>query len=333
MTLMVGFLLLTASTILTIAVARMGVMEQRIANNELRAKEAQQAAQSGLDYALAWLSTNVWSAGTEIPPPPQISASGDYRYGIRLTLDDRPGCLRVHSEAHATGDESIYAAATQCFQQKRPLRDAMARGVPPLVVGGCLSGVTGNANVYPSRCDPGRDDGCDRASVVSSHPLSCLDPGSLYLNGGSLRGNAFEGPAWEYLFAISQEEYKARAEDGDPRFLWITSTLRWDSDMGQPKEPIYMVFTESAGCPEVSGSVSVYGIVYFAEDAGCGSRGWGDAAVYGSVVFEDALEGLTARGRLYHWSWAVDNEEGASLNIVTSTHRVPGSWRDWEPDG
>lgn len=328
---MVGLMLLAGSTILTVALARLGVVEQRIANNELRAKEARQAAQSGLDYALAWLSTHLWSPAAGIPPPPEMAASGDHRYAARLTVDDRPGCLRVRSRGHAIGDEGISVVATECLQQKHPLQPDMARGAPPLVVGGCLSGISGSVSVYPSRCDPGRDAACDPSSVVSSQPVSCLDTGSLYLNGGSLRGEAFEGSAWDYLFAISQAELRAHAAAGDPRFVWIDSTTRWDSDVGHPERPVYMVFTRSAGCPEVSGAISVYGILYFAEDSGCDSAGWGDATVYGSVVFAGAVEGLSARGRLYHWSWVPGHEDGTGLDTVSSTHRVPGSWRDWEP--
>jgi hypothetical protein len=176
MTLMVGLTLLMGSTILTIGIARMGMMEQRIANNELRAKEAHQSAQAGLDYALAWLTSSVWSTQPEAPKPGvlEIRGSGNHRYEVHLTLDERPGCLRVHSRAQAIGDASLSATASECLQQRRYLNDGPSVDLPPLVVNGCLPEILDGLDLYP--CDPDAGSGCEPVAVVSSQ-ADRLPPG------------------------------------------------------------------------------------------------------------------------------------------------------------
>jgi len=53
--LLVALVLLVATTLMVLFTARSAFMEQRISGNEIRAKQAMQAAQAGLDYALAYL--------------------------------------------------------------------------------------------------------------------------------------------------------------------------------------------------------------------------------------------------------------------------------------
>jgi Tfp pilus assembly protein PilX len=112
---MLGLLLLMGSTILTLSSVRVGIMEQRIANNEIRAKEAQQAAQAGLDYALA-----VLSAGGEITEDtdvPVLNATNDYTYDIYFrpppVVD--PDRICVSSTAEASSDASIRAMRASAF--------------------------------------------------------------------------------------------------------------------------------------------------------------------------------------------------------------------------
>lgn len=332
-TLLVGLMLLIGSSILTLGVVRIGVMEQRMANNDLRAKEAHQAAQAGLEYALAWLTLNAWESDSAIPSPPEIAASGEYRYGTELAVSETPGCLRVSSRAHAIGDESITAFVSECHQQKRLFHDGMGLGAPPLIVNGCLSGITGNPDIYPAVCGPGGDSDCETIAVASSREASCLDTGHLNLNGGKIDADAFEGTAWDYLFAVRKEDVQALADQAGTNVHWISSSSPWDKSLGSAASPVVLVFDETAGCPKLNGKPTIYGIVYYEAPDDCAARGWGGATVYGSVVFEGSLEKLTANSVFEHWSRTGESGETAALNPVHSTQRVPGSWRDWEPAG
>ncbi|MDO9371045.1 MAG: pilus assembly PilX N-terminal domain-containing protein, partial [Gammaproteobacteria bacterium] len=52
-TLITSLALLLAITLLTFAAARVGIMEQRISANDYRAKQGFEAAQAGIEFAIA----------------------------------------------------------------------------------------------------------------------------------------------------------------------------------------------------------------------------------------------------------------------------------------
>jgi hypothetical protein len=329
LTLLLGLLLLMGSSVLTLGAVRVGIMEQRIANNELRAKEAHQAAQAGLDFALA-----AFADGVAITDPPAVKATNDYIYDVRLTIDAHADHTCVVSAAQANNDSSIQSTATECFQQQSLLKRRPGGGLPPLLIRGCLGGVTGNPDIYPRDCSPS-DEGedCTSVAITASAELECLDTGHLDLHGGEIEDEAFSGSAWDQVFDIGKEEFKAIADTGDPQFRWITASSNWHQSLGSPTEPVYLVFSTAADCPKLNGNPTIYGIVYFENAAGCRSQGWGGATVYGSVVFDGDLKKLTANSRFHHWSRAGSPGEQANLDRVRSASRFPGSWRDWTEDG
>jgi hypothetical protein len=333
LTLMLGLLLLMGSTILTLGSVRVGVMEQRIANNELRAKEAQHAAQAGLDYALAVLGDggNI----DDDTAPPAIQATSDYSYDIQLESpvpgSNDENC--VQSRARARADVSIQAVAIECFQQQRLLKGATGGGHAPLVLNGCLEGVTGNPDIYAQDCDDAEEDeDCSSVAITSSATMDCLNTGHLDLHDGEIEARAFTGSAWDHIFDISKDEFKAIADAGDAQFRWITASSNWHESIGSPTEPVYLVFATAANCPKLNGNPTIYGVVYFENAAGCRSQGWGGATVYGTVVFDGDLKKLTANSRFHHWSRAGSAGDRASLDRVRSASRIPGSWRDWSEE-
>lgn len=331
-TLMVGLMLVLGSSILALGVVQLGIMEQRIANNELRAQEARQAAQAGLEHALAWLGAHVWQAGAEpaIPTPAPLVATGDYRYSIELEVAAEETCLRIESRARAEDDPDIGALASHCVQQRRLLREGSDQGLPPLVMGGCLSNVTGNPAIHPAACSgDAPEDVCAPAAIRSSQAADCLDTGKLDLNGGTIEAEAFSGSAWDAHFAITKEEARALAVREDTNLHWIESSLDLAGDYGSPTEPSILFIATAAGCPKINGHVTIHGILYFESASGCGHQGWGGATIYGSVIFEGDVEKLTANSEFHHWSRAGGADGRADLDRVLAAYRVPGSWRDW----
>lgn len=332
LTLLLGLLLLMGSTILTLSSVRVGIMEQRIANNERRGMEAQQAAQAGLEYALAMLGQGNDPKGSG----PSMNSNGhgnDFTYNITIETDDKPGCTEVTSLAEAGSDPSIHAVAIECFQLRRLLSRNFASDRPPLVVDGCLSGVTGTPKIYPAECDYGED--CERISLASSALMTCLNDGHLDLEPGDMRASAFEsGDSWNYTFQISKDEFQERANStGNTQFHWVTvapNGNNWKEPLGSPEVPAYLVFAKSAGCVNVK--ANIYGIVYFEHDnakAPCDANGWGNIEVYGSVVFAGDLIKLNANTEFHDWT-GTGGGELDDLDPVLSASRIPGSWRDWD---
>ncbi|EXJ13324.1 hypothetical protein [Imhoffiella purpurea] len=138
-TLLIGLLLLIGAGILTFGASRTAVIEQRIANNEIRATEAQQAAQAGLEYAQTWLSANGWSEGDGEPSPPALGMASGHRYAVDLRFDAHPRGICVRARASAVTDPNISAILWECYQQQGlfdPSPDT--RMPPPWVLAGCI---------------------------------------------------------------------------------------------------------------------------------------------------------------------------------------------------
>jgi len=328
-TLLFGLLLLMGAAVLSFTTARTGVMEQRIANNEVRTIEAQQAAQAGLEYALAWLGKNHWDTGDATPTPPVLTDVNGFSYSSSLAFSETSGYIEARATSQATTDASITAKAAQYVQQNTLLSGPGA-AADPLVVDGCMGGgpggITGNPDVFPENWNGGSPG----VAIATSQDSSCIDEGHMNLHGGSIRDNAFSGETWEHLFDISKAEFQALAANNtssDHGFHWITSSANWHADMGSPSQPAFLAFDASAGCVKFNGNPTIYGIIYFEDGSGCLSQGWGGATVYGTVAFEGGLDKFNANTELYHWSEGNGSDD--DFNPVLSATRIPGTWRDW----
>lgn len=174
MALLFALVLLVGAGILTISGTRTSVMEQRIAGNEYRAEEAQQAAQAGLDYALAWLGTHLWRAGESEPTPPAIRAANGETYRIRLTFTKRTDGVCVRSRADAETATETGASVWGCVDQHGLFDATQPTGMPaPLVLAGCMAAPTEPAELILN----------ERTTFAvqsgqSEHP-TCLPQGSL----------------------------------------------------------------------------------------------------------------------------------------------------------
>ena len=227
MTLLVGLLLLVGAGILTFSATRTGVIEQRIANNEFRAREAQQAAQAGLEYALAWLAENLWTTGDAEPTPPPVVAASGYVYQTRLTFAKQLHGVCARAQATATTEPEILANAWDCFNQTGLFDSTSATAMPPpLVLAGCLAEPTEPAELFV----------LNAGAVMTGRAAnaSCLPQGSLDISAWN-DGNdnrlldlleegasapfdrtAFGGCpgalcAWNRLFDMSLEDAKTAA--------------------------------------------------------------------------------------------------------------------------
>ncbi len=236
MTLLVGLVLLVGAGILTFSAGRTGVVEQRIANNEFRAQEAQQAAQAGLDYALAWLAENIWRSGDAEPAPPEITTSSGEIYRTALIFTKTAQGVCVRAQARATTEQRITASVRECVQQQGLFDPAATSAMPPpLVLAGCLGAPDETANLFLP------DDAA--RSVMSGHAANnvCLPQGALSVSvwhdrngnlvkdadevgsGATYRRASFGGCpgdqcAWKRVFAMPLEDAKAAAIQAGHRF-------------------------------------------------------------------------------------------------------------------
>lgn len=199
MTLLFALLLLIGAGILAFGAGRTGVVEQRIANNEQQGIEAEEAAEAGLDYALAWLSDNVWTPDVAPPTPPvHRSVKGElYDTGLRLT--PAPNAICVRSRAVSREDAHLTATVYACFAQGGLFAPSPAVTMPPaLMIGGCWTAPPGTAELYVP--------GADALSIVSgeSAGIACLPQGALEVStwrdsdGDRRLAPSEKGPSAEY---------------------------------------------------------------------------------------------------------------------------------------
>ena len=147
----------------TLAVMRVSVMEQRSTGNDIRAREVQEAAEAGLNYALAWAKNNTISASITCVPgasvtgcPPLATLAGSSstsgeQYNYTLTFTKGTNFIRVVSKAQGITDTSVTATAETYLKQiLKSLFDENAKMPPPWVLAGCVTPPTGNPSMYLS---------------------------------------------------------------------------------------------------------------------------------------------------------------------------------------
>ncbi|CCE22752.1 pilus assembly PilX family protein [Methylotuvimicrobium alcaliphilum] len=140
--------------------ARTGVMEQQIVGNDLRAREAQEAAEAGLEYGLAWaksntIPNNVTCAAGSLPNgcpsalPPVVGTSTGESYNYLLTFTKGSDAIRVTSVSQGSNDASITAQSEAWVKQIR--KSLFGSGMtmpPPLAASGCITGTKGGPTTY-----------------------------------------------------------------------------------------------------------------------------------------------------------------------------------------
>jgi hypothetical protein len=321
-------------------------MEQKLVGNNLRAREAQEAAEAGLEYGVAWAKSNAVSStvtcssgslptGCPTALTTVTGSSTGESYSYTLTYTVGTSSIKVTSAAQGVADTSIAAGSEAWLKQISYLTTA-GQSAPPLVINGGLSGVTGN----PTN-DTGSPPG---TAVLTSGSVASVDTGHLGGNPtlGATVSSPFPDtshPAWDYMFGISLETATAiaiangynypthalpttPAAGKAPFYVWNSGT-HISSDYGSAAHPVVIIIT-AGNCPKINGGPTIYGMVYFADS--CDDNGWGGATIHGSVIAEASITKLTANGTI------IANGVGGvniSNGFVSDTARIPGTWKDF----
>jgi hypothetical protein len=348
-TLAIALVLLVATTIMSFALARTSLLEQRILQNELRATEAFHRAEGALERGMITLQhRRMDELGWQAAEPGHEHAtlalgglafpdavSGEvyhYRLGLRRA-SAAPDYLELIAEAQGSG--GIGSRVRQYALVMRPL----SRELPPMVLDGCLGASGGGLQFYPAQEDP--------VSLATTHANpggSCIDGDALDLQGGHIEeGHAGAGALWDTLFDLDKEEHRQRsaqeraavgagALDVNERgYYWVDdSSSQWPSHFGSPDDPVWIVFSAAADCPPLPDGLVIHGIVYYETGVSgqCDAATWGMVDVHGSVLVEGSLVNLGAGSRFHHYEHA--RPEGLAIRLKPlHVARIPGTWRDF----
>ena len=336
-TLIVSMVILFLFTLITLYANKGSIFEQMTSANQYRYDAAYEAAQGGMDYAIAWLSTAgnpssaawtaAWQSNSTYSPYNQTNATsipaqtfGNYTATIKLWRNSAyPNLVEIDStssgEATATVKQIVNVLVV----------NFNVPSISPLMVNGCISGVTGTP-VLTGMDSTG-------TSIQTSQPASCIDSAHLQFSG-LLSTNAFTGTAWDYVFGISKSEMAMIAANqpsgatGGPIYYYSDATVGTysPSSLGTSANPVMLIFDISSGsCPTISGGVTIYGIVYCGQ--GMQMQGWGGSTVYGSVITDTAITQYTANANIS--SDANANNTSSYSNTTPIISKLSGSWRDF----
>ncbi|WP_024300979.1 hypothetical protein [Pseudogulbenkiania sp. MAI-1] len=331
-TLAVALIMLFLMSLLIFNTSSGMLLELKTGNNQYYQAKALEAARGGVDYTVSWLDVSgnygglAWSSDATGPSgnnqravlPSSVASQTLGGYSVAVTLwRNSANTSILEVRAIASGDAS--ATVRQKIHAKTISFNVSS--VPPLIINGCLSGVTGNPDIHPANSGD--------VVIKSSQASSCVVPGHLGMNGGVTEGNVFATSAWDYVFATSKADMKELAAQSSTDAIYYYDSSNpfsgnWHDDVGTASSPGILIFDTGAGCPKINGNVTIYGIVYYAAE--CGSdQGWGNSTIHGSVVSEGSITKLTANTDFYPWPGG----SVPSYTIAMDLAKLPASWRDF----
>jgi hypothetical protein len=348
-TLAVALVLLIATTIMSFALARASLQEQRILQNELRAAEAFHRAEAILEQAmlalrLQRLASLDWQAGGPgmegATPgagalPFATAASGEhYQYQLRV---ERATATPEYMALIATAESTSGILAQ--VRQHVLVQPSLARELPPMVLDGCLDGSGSGIRFFPAQQHP--------VAITTTRPNpggACIDASQLDLQGGYIEDlHAGAGALWHNLFEMSKAEHRRRSIQEraavltgqlaaqERGYYWVDEPInQWPEHFGSPEHPVWIVFSAAAGCPALGDGLVIHGIVYYETGAAghCDAAGWGRISLYGSLLVEGDLRQLAGGGSYHHYAQAQALGLAANLKPRRLT-RIPGTWRDF----
>ncbi len=312
----ITIILLLVATIGTLMIGRVGVAEQRMVGVDVRTREVNTAAVSGLEYAVRWLEQNyedlVWSdadgdgvscAGdTATPDALDATEMNADTYTHQLTytlmncLDQSPIVVTAQSLATAQGDthvqKSVFVEVMIGSVIDSPFggtvqgSDPSIFQGPPVMVESCMSGVTGTPDIYPN-------EELGIAIGTTAGTVGCLDHGHFDLHGGSKLALTPSMSLAEATFGIQITEF-TDANDKYTKEEAAVKALLLAQEAANP-DRVFVVdgsYPRHAGQPSWNGntwhnnigSESAPVIIYFDESVDCPKIN-GSTTIYGLVYF------------------------------------------------
>lgn len=277
-----------------------------------------------------------------------------------ISAPDMPGLVRVSALAQAISDTHVTKTISQdvVLDTTPPFSDVYTGGdpfelnAPPLVVEGCISGVTGTPDIHPATAGQPAI-----ATTAGSAASSCIDPGHFDLHGGTIEESSPSGSLAQTLFGVEPaalEGLMRQLEKNQPASVYVVDddeenypgeqvnyqltggggTTTWKTDIGTAAAPVILFFTKDVSCPKLNGGVQIHGLVYYDSES-CSNPGWGGGDVYGTVAASGNPHGFNANSDLVYTALNFGGTSGGTQSIVSNDlgldrfALLPGSWRDY----
>jgi Tfp pilus assembly protein PilX len=340
-TLLIALVLMMSITIVTLAVARTLVVEQRMANNDHWNTRLFLQAEAGLAKGLAYLTRSMpamsWKLATDTNTlvDKMTLASADPGVQTEVVFShqtDSDQYISVRATSRRNDGSNIQVRIAQTV---RPLSvlTPLAESAPPLILNGCPLSVPINFDIRPLNADS--DQAGDSLWLDVDRPCSTLK--RIDTHGGPIKQINMGNDVWPLVFSVSRETFVSLATeqrglaDGDRQY-WLAEEAdlnsgRWNRSLGSAHRPVVLYFSAAMECPEFSAGVRLYGVVFIDTDCPEPIAGYG-FAVFGSLIVNGKLNVWNTKLQLNHIQLADRRQTRLHFPLLRSV-RVPGSWKDF----
>ena len=340
-TLLVALVLMMSITVVTLAVARTLVVEQRMASNDNWNTRLLLKAEAGLATGLAYLTGSLqamaWQQATNnntlVDKITVASAGPDIQTDVvfsRPTDSDQYIFIQVTSSRD--DGSTLHAGVSQTV---RPLSvlTPLAESAPPLILNGCLTSIPISFDIRPLNADS--DQAGDSVWLGGDRPCSTLH--LVDTHNGLIQTKITGDDLWPLVFSVSREEFESlateqnRLADSD-RNYWLAqdgdlNSGRWKRSLGSADRPVALYFSADIGCPEFSDGVRLYGVVFIDTDCPEPIADTG-FEVFGTLVINGNLNTGDTKLRLNHIQLADAQQTRLQFPVLRSVP-VPGTWKDF----
>lgn len=363
----VGVALLMA--VAAVGMMRSGMLEQKIAANDLRVREAQEIAEAGMEYAIASglapsnqcpsdlnLIDNKFNFTSNENILNQIIAvqtTGEpYRPSIRWCFKELSvgKIYFVRSQAEIPSlevdrDPVVKAFVEGWFKKRESyFKDGIDAPAPFLVNGNFCKIIKNGKN----DCSKGNKNLIEPPAYQDSNygfwvtasgeaEIDFLVKDNVNLPAKPLIADEKKNiiSAWGAVFDVSIEEAKALAisNPGQP-FYYFGDEMVSSNDLKKGRsnaDPIVLIFDRDVGvkCPKVNGASVIYGVIYFRD-----SKNRCKEAGLGNLELHGSIvsDGNIDGINGDPFFYKFDNNTwGALKGWKSEAFIIPGTWRDFEP--
>ncbi|WP_132973547.1 pilus assembly PilX family protein [Thiogranum longum] len=336
-TLLIALVLMMAITVITLSVARTGINQASIDNNQQWHDRLFVAAESAIERLLPVVSTFPETAWSSLPGNEQESwqqNEDDGRVSTELQVTRSPlprRFLTVQALTRRSDGSGPGVQVTRRFRELSIL-SPLAELAPPLIIQGCPTDTAANQEVYPPNAD---SDDAGTAIWLTAGDCPVID---IDTHQGAIQPISLAGELWDALFTLDREAYAELAGQqqnlpDDQRRYWIATTDdldsqgRWPRSLGSIDQHKLLYFPPEVGCPGFAAGVRIYGVVFI--DTPCiGPLTLTSLDITGTLIINGRVN--PGSGRVQIANIQIEDPRQAALRFPAfRLIRVPGSWRDF----
>lgn len=343
----VGVALLMA--VAAVGMMRSGLLEQKIAANDIRAREAQEIAQAGLESIMASnyvpaqecekdgkgvldLKDDKLGSFNGVPSVPnggdQQTSQEGYTHSIKGC--EFEGRYFARSEVKLNAEPVKTEYFVEAWFQRSSLLNSDVGILSPFFINGefcTVENCNNSGKVFNSVDRPGVIATKKISENINNVFKSGYDAMPVKTDSEILNGKS---SAWGYIFSTSLADAKnmAISNPGKPFYYFENKeNVNLSNLISSADAPIVLILDveDASKCPNVSGG-EIFGIVYISD--ACKANGWGNATIRGSIVSDGDIIKLTSNSAEYHGfslsSWNKLKEANSDGVFV-----IPGTWKDF----